>query len=194
MKCKLWIEYWATLTLLLGRYIWTVWFYVFKIYWFLYLSNSETVTVATFEIRLTPLVSVVLPVLAKFVACVVHISSITHMLTPSCSQKENTISYKWFCHVSNMKGRQSSITYITMAAGSLSPALDERAAMKKKVIYLSSQDRRWMRHLPYEVQPQWLVFLVLLLRVPHISFPSLYYSEGMRLSRGNGLNHPLHPS
>lgn len=31
----------------------------------------------------------------------------------------------------NMKGRQSSITHITMAAGSLSPALDERAAMKK---------------------------------------------------------------
>lgn len=131
MKCKLWIEYWATLTLLLGRYIWTVWLYVFKIDWFLYLSNSETVTVATFEIRLTPLVSMVLPILAKFVACVVHISSMTHMLTPSCSQKENTIEYKWFCHMSNMKGRQSSITHITMAAGSLSPALDERAAMKK---------------------------------------------------------------
>lgn len=90
-KCKLWIEYWATLTLLLGRYIWTVWFYVFKIDWFLYLSNSETVTVATFEIRLTPLVSMVLPILAKCVACVVHISSITHMRTPSCSQKENII-------------------------------------------------------------------------------------------------------
>lgn len=51
-----------------------------------------------------------------------------------------------------------------------------------------------MNEALYEVQPQRLVFLILLLRVPHISFPLLYYSEGMRLSRGNGLNHPLQPS
>lgn len=32
-KCKLWIEHWAfqtTLTLLLGCYFWSVWFYIFK--------------------------------------------------------------------------------------------------------------------------------------------------------------------
>lgn len=51
-----------------------------------------------------------------------------------------------------------------------------------------------MNEALYEVQPQRLVFLVLLLRLPHISFPSLYYSEGMRLSRENGLNHHLHLS
>lgn len=58
---------------------------------------------------------------------------------------------------------------------------------------LSVRTRPEKNEALYEVQPQLLVFLVLLLRVPHISFPSLYYSEGMRLSRGNGLNHPLHP-